>query len=140
MSTSCGWFPMDRDEIAAWVKAHEAVLSANLAELAHYPMPFRKIIIAMTTADKRVALWREHLDSFVDADGELNAEQRAFVIESSAALPELLVSREVRNAWESRAAILFARELRGRIFETLGPREPPGGLPLPADAQPKGAG
>ena len=40
MSGSCGWFPMRRDEIEAWVEAHKSELPRTLAELATFPFRF----------------------------------------------------------------------------------------------------
>jgi hypothetical protein len=36
--------------------------------------------------------------------------------------------------WERRMATSFSREEVGRLFKEIGPPEPPGGAPLPADA------
>ena len=129
---------MRRDEILAWVAAHDEVLSVDLAGLSKFPIPFRKIIVERVTPARRHALWTEHLAA-VAAEPHLTPEQRAFVRETAERLPMLFASPAPNPAlveWEAQAAKLFARPDAGRIFATLGPPEPPEGLPLPPDALP----
>jgi hypothetical protein len=140
MSGSCGWFPMGRDEIRAWVEAHKDSLPQTLAELSAFPIPFRKVIVNFVSAEARAALWREHLSSFVGDASNLSREQQAFVAEAAAILPTLLAApapNPVMTDWESQAIRVFSRQEMRRIFGTLGPPEPPEGLPLPPDAQPR---
>ena len=133
-----GWAggPMEHQEIVAWVRAHEQVLSANLEMISRYPMPFRKVIVNMMSRDNWVAVWREHLEASAASDATLDEKQKAFVLESAAALPTIFGSAAARSEWETRAAPLFTGEQKFSIFGTLGPAEPPGGLPLPLDAKP----
>ena len=141
MSGSCGWFPMKADEIRAWVEAHQDALPSTLAELSQLPIPFRKVIVAFISPERRVAFWREHMTTFVGPDSKLTAEQQAFVQESSHNLPSLLAApapNPVIVAWEARMVGLFSRLEAGPIFGMVGPPEPPEGLPLPADARPAG--
>lgn len=138
MSGSCGWFPMRRDDIRAWVSAHEEVLLADLAELSKYPMPFRTVIVASMTPERRLALWKQHL-AIIAGDPNLSEDQRTFVIETSSRLPTLLAAPAPNPtivAWEAEMAKVFPRAEAGRIFGTVGPPEPPEGLPLPPDALP----
>ena len=141
MSGSCGWFPMRHDEILAWVETHKQSLPTTLAELARFPIPFRTVIAGFVSSDTSIALWREHLSTFI-GDQDLTPEQRAFVTEASASLPALFAApapNPVILQWEGRMARLFSRPQASRIFGTLGPPEPPEGLPLPPDAYPQGA-
>ena len=52
---SCGWYPMNRDEILAWVEAHRDSLPSNLDELARFPIPFRKVIATVVPHERRLA-------------------------------------------------------------------------------------
>jgi hypothetical protein len=142
MGGACGWFPMSRDEIRAWVEAHQDALPTTLAELSTFPVPFRKVIVGFIPHDTRLALWREHLTGIAREDQELTPEQRAFVQEAAVLVPSLMAApapNPIIVAWEARMGGLFSRPQASRIFGTLGPPEPPGGLPLPADARPQGA-
>jgi hypothetical protein len=142
MSGSCGRFPMRREEIRDWVVAHRDELPTTLAGLAAYPIEFRKVILNFVSPDQRLAFWREHLATFVGDNSVLSADQRTFVAESVAQLPELF-SAPAPNptilGWEAKMARLFSRQEAARIFGTVGPPEPPDGLPLPPGAQPSSA-
>ena len=127
---------MEHEEIVAWVKAHAEVLSADLDTIGRLPMPFRKVIVKMVSEERHLALWQEHLAAASAADPTLTAEQRAFVAESAAALPEIFRSKSANDDWERRTAGMFMPAQEHSIFATLGPPEPPGGLPLPPDAKP----
>jgi hypothetical protein len=130
---------MDRDEIVAWVEAHRDTLPTNLAELARFPIPFRKVIATVVPHDRRLAFWREHLESFVGDNSELSAEQQSFVRETALSLSSIMAVPAPNPeivAWEARVPALFSRQQASRMFGTLGPPEPPEGLPLPAGAQP----
>jgi hypothetical protein len=132
---------MNRDEILAWVEAHRDSLPSNLDELARFPIPFRKVIATVVPHERRLAFWREHLESFVGDNSELSTEQQSFVREAALSLPTLLAKPAPNPeivAWEARLAALFSRQAASRIFGTLGPAEPPEGLPIPADAHPGG--
>lgn len=140
MHGSCSWFPMRRDEIEAWVAAHRDELPTDLSELSRYPIPFRKAIVWALEPSDRVVLWREHLLSFVGASN-LSTEQQDLVREVIEQLPALFGdslegARERLKEFKGRASGLFEREEVVEIFFTLGPPEPEGGLPLPADAMP----
>jgi hypothetical protein len=54
-------------------------LPTTLPEFSQYSLPFRRAIYSELTADQRIALWREHLTSFLGATSPLNAEQQATV-------------------------------------------------------------
>ena len=141
MGANCGWFPMDPDEILAWVDAHKDSLPTTLAELSAFPIPFRKAIVAFVPPEMRLRFWREHLETFI-VSGALTAEQSAFVHETSDQLSSLLAApgpNPTLTAWEARAAKLFSRQEASRIFGNVGPPEPPDGLPLPPDARPRSA-
>ena len=141
MGFNCGWFPMDHGEILAWVEAHKDSLPKTLAELSAFPVPFRKVIVATVPSEVRLRFWRGHLESFLPA-ATLTVEQRAFVRETANELSILLSApgpNPTLNAWEQRASKLFSRHDAARIFGTVGPPEPPEGLPLPPDARPRSA-
>ncbi len=135
----CGWFPMRHSEIIAWVERHQNELPTTLAELSTYPMPFRRVIVNVVDPERRLRFWTEHLRSFVGPQSELTSQQQEFVL---ATIPELakLLSAPAPNPamieFEKRAKEMFSREQGGRIFALIGSPEPPGGLPLPADAIP----
>jgi hypothetical protein len=138
MSGSCGWFPLGRDEILAWVEAHRHELPRTLTELSRFPMPFRKEIVLAHTPEARIALWREHMESFLVPEAGLTADQQALVRDAIADLRALFgESREVglarATALDKRARELVTREQAYAMFGSIGPREPPEGLPLPRD-------
>jgi hypothetical protein len=124
------------DEIHAWVEAHRASLPRSLEQLARYPVAYRAAIVRALPAPARVAVWREHFASFLGPGSPLSAPQRAFVQEALGDLPTLmaddLAAAQARGReLEERMAPLFSRWEAGRVFGTLGPPEPPGGLPAP---------
>lgn len=145
MSGSCGWFPLGWDEIQAWVARHRGELPRTLEELARYPIPFRKAIAAAVGPERRAALWHEHLETFLAPDAELTAPQRELVRDAIAEFPVIFGGERSEGerrmrALEDRMRVLITREQAHRIFGTLGPPEPPEGLPLPPDALPTPAG
>lgn len=133
-----GWAgcPMEYEEIVAWVKAHEEVLSADLETIGKLPMAFRKVIVKMVSEEKHLALWREHHAVASAADTTLTEEQRAFVAESAAALSDIFSSESAYNDYKDRIGRMFTPAQQKSIFQSLGPQEPSGGLPLPPDAKP----
>jgi hypothetical protein len=145
MAGSCGWFPMKHDEIVAWVEAHRDTLPQNLAELSTFPIAFRTVIVNKVSPELRMSLWREHLNTFIAPDSTLTADQQTLVRDAIEELPVLFgTSRTVfetrAKALEDRMRDLISRQQAVEMFGTVGPPEPPGGLPLPADAQPSALG
>ena len=139
MSGSCGWFPLGPDQIRAWVVAHRDTLPQSLAELSRFPIPFRKAIVVALPMDRRIALWREHLERFLDPSIDLTEDQRALVRDAIVDLPRIFGgSPEVGNgrahALEERMRRLITPAQAAAMFGCLGPPEPPEGLPLPSDA------
>ena len=131
MSDQCGW-----NKIDAWVAAHQDGLLQKLAELACYPMAYRRAIIGAVSPSVREAIWREHLGGFLGPESRLSPAQQDFVREAMAALPTLMAEdRETALAlaleFKQRASLLFSRQQACLIFVTLGPPEPPEGLPVP---------
>jgi hypothetical protein len=145
MSGSCGWFPMKHGEIAAWVEAHRDSLPQTLAELSEFPIAFRKVIVNMVSPELRTSLWREHLGTFIGPQSALSPEQQELVRDAQDQLPELFGGSQANfetraKALEDRMRLLITPQQAAQIFGTLGPPEPPEGLPLPADAHPGVAG
>jgi len=135
----CGWFPMRHSEIIAWVERHQNELPTTLAELSIFPMPFRRVIVNAVDPERRLHFWTEHLRSFVGPQSELTAGQQAFILATIPELAKLLggpAPNPAMSEFETRAKAVFSREEAGRIFALIGSPEPPGGLPLPADAVP----
>ena len=140
MDGSCGWFPMRHAEIQAWVAGHQNELPRTLAELAAFPIPFRKVIVNAVSPEQRIAFWREHLQTFMSPTMRLSAAQREWVTDALHLLPELfggeqLTGQSRARELEERMRPLFTREQAIQIFGMVGPPEPPGGLPLPGGAQ-----
>jgi hypothetical protein len=135
--SSCDWFPLSHRDIGAWLDRHPEALPRTLADLARFPIPFRRVMVNAVAAEVRANLWREHLESFLGADSTLSAAQREFVAASLPKLPELLAAPAPNPTiveWEHDMSKVFSREEAARIFALIGPPEPPGGLPLPPDA------
>ena len=142
--SGCGWFPIDPDEIRAWVEAHAHDLPQTLDELSRLPIPFRKAVVAAVSPEVRMSLWREHLESYASPTSELTPPQRELVADAIVELPIIFQGARAEGegrarALEDRMRELITREQASRIFGTLGPPEPPEGLPLPPDAVPRGA-
>jgi hypothetical protein len=135
----CGWFPMRRSEILAWVERHRHELPPTVAELAQFPMPFRSVIVNAVEPERRISLWTEHLQSFLGSQSDLSVPQQEFIATTIPQLPELLraaAPNPVMTAWEARASEVFSPAEASRLFASIGPPEPPEGLPLPPDALP----
>lgn len=142
MSGSCGWFPLRHQEIEAWVARHSEELPRTLPELSRLPIPFRKAIVAALPADARVALWAEHLAGFLEPEAGLSSEQQDLVRDALAELPAIFGSsvetgRGQALRLEERMRTVITQPQAHMIFGTLGPPEPPEGLPLPPDALPR---
>ena len=145
MPGSCGWFPLSHDEIEQWVARRRDNLPTTLDELSLLPVPFRKVIVRAVSPEVRVALWQAHLATFLAPGQEWTSEQRSLLEEASAAMPLLVGddpqdSRARVRALEARLRRVFTPSQSFAMFGTLGPAEPPGGLPIPADAWSSPAG
>lgn len=124
------------DTVLAWVKARRDRLPTTLAELARYPMAYRRVIVGAVSSPVRVHLWQEHLESFLSPVSPLTQQQQAFVRECRDTVHRIFtepVDREALHAWGERGRRILGPEQALRILATLGPPEPPGGLPLPPD-------
>ena len=137
MADSCDWFPIPRREIDDWVATHRATLPRTLAGLSEYPIPFRKAIVQALPPEIVASLWREHLLSFTDtADPEQNqavleaADAIAIIFGGSDAAQPHLHALNERIQGLVTAGVFSPQQVR-EIFATLGPAEPPEGLPLP---------
>jgi hypothetical protein len=132
MADQCGW-----SEIHAWVAAHRDALPHTLAELARYPMAYRRAIHGALSSEERVALWREHLASFLGPGSNLSAVQSTLLRQAIDDLPALMSDDRAETQarlrdLEHRMSGVFSRDELRPIVATLGPDEPPEGLPAPA--------
>jgi hypothetical protein len=139
MPGSCGWFPLSHAEVEGWVARHRDHLPTTLEELSLLPIPFRKVIVRAVSPGVRVAMWRTHLATFLGPEHQWTATQRAVLEEAIAAMPALVGDEpeggQARvRAIEERLRRVFTPSEGSAMFATLGPSEPPGGLPIPADA------
>ena len=145
MTDSCGWSPLRRGAILAWVERHRDELPQTLAELAEFPMAFRRPIVSALPHVCRTAIWREHLETFLGPSSNLSPTQRSVVTTVIEHLPAIQGGEQ--HAIEASMHVLespmrehFDRDRLIEIFGTLGPAEPIAGLPLPPDADPAAAG
>ena len=130
---------LEHEQIVAWVQAHPEALSASLATISTYPIAFRKVIVNAMPDHRRLALWREHLEN-VAAGPELSAAQKAVILETAAELPAIFASESTERDWQRQVAEHFTSTQQHTLFGTLGPPEPPGGLPLPDGLRPMAPG
>jgi len=137
MAGSCGWFPLDHHEIVQWVEAHRETLPTTVAELAAFPVAFRRVIVNFVPHEQRTRFWQEHLQSFLGPESSLSAEQRTFVESTIGTLPDVFgcplpeAQQRIRSMEEGMRG-LFSRQEAAAMFGMVGPPEPPEGLPLPA--------
>jgi hypothetical protein len=134
--SSCGWFPLPPDEIAAWVEAHRDTLPTTLAELAQFPVAFRRVIVNAVSPEQRTRFWQAHLGTFLEPAAGLTAAQRTVIEEIIPQLSDLfgsplLEAQAKMRPLEQRMSQTFSRAQCAAIFGMVGPPEPPGGLPLP---------
>jgi hypothetical protein len=136
MGHSCGWFPLGHDEILKWVEEHRDTLPTTVAELAAFPVAFRRVIVNYVTDEQRTRFWQEHLQSFLGPESVLSVEQRTFVESTISSLPVVFASplpeaqKQIRSMEEGMRG-LFTRQEAAAMFGMVGPPEPPEGLPLP---------
>jgi hypothetical protein len=133
---SCGWFPLPYDEIVSWVEEHRDTLPTTLAELATFPVAFRRVIVNAVSPEQRTRFWQEHLATFLAPDAGLTQEQCALVAETIPLLPDIFGSplpeaQAKMRPLEQRMSQAFSRPQCAAIFGMVGPPEPPEGLPLP---------
>lgn len=134
--SSCGWFPLPPDEIAAWVEAHHDRLPTTLAELAQFPVAFRRVIVNAVSAEQRIRFWQAHLSTFLEPGAGLTAAQRTVIAEMIPQVSDLfggplLEAQSKMRPLEQRMNQTFSRAQCAAIIGMVGPPEPPGGLPLP---------
>jgi hypothetical protein len=132
--SSCGWFPMSQQEIGEWLDQHPEALPRSLDDLATFPMAFRRVMVNRVAPEMRIALWREHLGSFLRRGVELTEPQRRVIESAMVQMPELVGeggSGEAILELEREAAAVFSRQEMQLLLATIGAPEPPGGLPLP---------
>jgi hypothetical protein len=133
---SCSWFPLPREEIIAWVDQHRETLPTTLAELSSFPIAFRKVIVNRVSPEQRTRFWQDHLRTFLAPEAGLTAEQQSFVAETIPTLSDIFGSplpeaQAKMRALEDRMRQLFTQPQAAAMFGTIGPPEPPEGLPIP---------
>ena len=127
---------MRHDEILEWVEAHRDSLPTTVAELAVFPVAFRRVIVNFVSNEQRTRFWQEHLQSFLGPGSSLSADQRTFVEATIGGLPGVFGSplpeaqKLIRSMQEGMQG-LFTRQEAAAMFGMVGPPEPPEGLPLP---------
>lgn len=136
MSGEVERFQMQFEAAIEWVDAHRDALPGDLVALSAYPMQFRRVIVNSVSPEIRAAMWCDHLRSFLEPDSELSDDDQAFLQNLIAELPAAFIgpaetARQRFVAFSNRSQGRFSPELAGRLFQTIGPPEPPGGLPLP---------
>ena len=122
--------------IYAWIHHHPDALPRTLEELARWPVAFRRAILDTVPREARRDLWGAHLSGFLSPESGFSAEQRQVIEEIIARLPQLLgdeptASEAERWAFVARVEATISEEERDRLFATIGPAEPPEGLPVP---------
>jgi hypothetical protein len=132
-------FHMQFDEAIEWVDSHRDALPSDLTALSAYPMQFRRVIVNNVSPEIRTAMWCDHLRSFLGPESELSEEDQAFLQQLIADLPAALIgpaetARERFVALSDRSQGRFPPEVARRLFHTIGPPEPPGGMPSPSAA------
>jgi hypothetical protein len=101
------------EEVAAWIEVMGARLPTTLAAISKYPVAYRRAIYGTLTSAQRVAVWREHLESFLSSHEALSPHKQLFVILVMERL-DVLLNPDDRD---SKAL----RELQARATEVLGP-------------------
>lgn len=122
-SSAAGPEPPECVEAARWVRAHPGALPTTLAELSTFSLAYRRAIYEALPDQARTALWREHMEGFLHPGGELSDVQRAALREVIVQLPAFTrrnADRALVKAVEQRVAGTFDKDLRVRVFATLG--------------------
>jgi len=133
---------MSQRQIREWLARHPEALPRTLSDLVPFPMEFRRVMVGEVARETRVRLWREHLESFLRADSPLTAAQRQVVSDTIPNLHALFAApapNPTALEWEQKIATAFTRQEAAHVFASLGPPEPPEGIPLPPDALPTSA-
>ena len=106
-----------------------AELNEAAARVQSYPLLYRKEILRLLPADKRAAVWRDHIEKYLSAHPELDASARQLLSEVLALItPETLgnVSAEARSRTQLLAGQLVAvigKEPTLDLLYRLGPRD-----------------
>jgi hypothetical protein len=133
---SCSWFPLPQEEIIAWVEQHRDELPTTLAELSSFPIAFRRVIVNRVSPEQRTRFWQDHLRTFLTPEAGLTTEQQSFVAETIPKLSDIFGSSRPEGQakmrpLEDRMRQLFTQPQAAAMFGTVGPPEPPEGLPIP---------
>ncbi len=130
---------MSRRQIHEWVERHPEAMPHDLADLAGFPMPFRRVMVNAASPEVRLLLWRQHLESFLGDSSVFDQKQQRMIAWAIQRLPDVLAApapNPVMTDFEREIASAFSRSEAAQLFMLIGPPEPPGGIPLPADAIP----
>ena len=114
--------------IVDWWRANPDRIPRNLAELTEFPLAFRRMVLNVVDAETRARFWTEHMTWFLGPDSGLTTEQMGFLSRSIEAFDGATLPWP---DWKEEATSLFSIEQAHLMFHTLGPPEPPEGLPLP---------
>ncbi|MBY0491024.1 MAG: bacteriocin fulvocin C-related protein [Gemmatimonadaceae bacterium] len=134
--------PTPTKEVQDWLKLSSNVRPTTLSGIAAQPERRRRPLIAMLSAEEKVALWREHLSSFVLPSEQLSPAQRAIRLAFRDSLSEaqiaqirfaierlpdvfderkpLAARQKVANELCTFNRTLFSRAQAGAIFATIG--------------------
>ncbi|MFY1825973.1 bacteriocin fulvocin C-related protein [Myxococcus fulvus] len=122
-----------QEKIQAWIEAQGPNLPTNLKELSKHPMAYRRAIFVALPAEKKVALWQEHVRHYIATHPQLSSRQ-VDVLDS---ILEMLTPKaylepgsfNVSAATAAAAGVFSVDEVRV-ILATLGPVEEPAAVPL----------
>ncbi len=115
-------------EANAWVAQNANSLPKTYDEFVQQPTMHRKAIYSASSPETKAALWRDHLNRYLQEHPELNSDQTEFILETIAELtPELFrnttnpaVSPQIA-AIRTRSEELFSKEEAGLLIAQLGP-------------------
>lgn len=118
------------EEANAWVAQHADSLPRTYAELIQQPMMYRKAIYSASSPETKAALWRAHLEQYLQEHPTLNSKQVEFIQQAIAMLtPEFFQNATAAAgsyqivAMKTRGSEIFTKDELGSIIAQLGPDE-----------------
>jgi len=115
------------EEIAGWVEAMRGRLPTTLVALSMYPVSYRRAIVGALTNDQKIAVWREHLRTFLSGGEALEPDQRRFIESVLDRLDEFFADArddEALDDLQARSKEILGSGLATQVFGNLGPVEP----------------